>query len=31
MAIKWAGGVDHPMANPVQARQVVAEMEPTPR
>jgi hypothetical protein len=28
MALKWRGGskVDHPMANPVQARQVVAEL-----
>ena len=28
MALKWLGGskVDHPMANPVQARQVVAEL-----
>jgi len=28
MAIKWPGGskVDHPMANPVQARQIVAEL-----
>ena len=28
MALKWLGGsnVDHPMANPVQARQIVAEL-----
>jgi len=28
MAVKWLGGsnVDHPMANPVQARQIVAEL-----
>ena len=26
MALKWPGGIDHPMANPVQARQVVAEL-----
>jgi len=29
MAIKWlsgSGGVDHPLANPVQARQIVAEL-----
>ena len=26
MALKWPVGVDHPMANPVQARQVVAEL-----
>jgi hypothetical protein len=28
MALKWMGGsnVDHPMANPVQARQIVAEL-----
>lgn len=31
MALKWRGGskVDHPMANPVQARQIVAELPVT--